>query len=268
MQGDKVISVIVVDDEPLAREGVKALLSREPGVEVVQVCASGQTAVKAIVDLDPDIVFLDVQMPGMSGFDVIRTVGADRMPFIIFTTAYDRYALDAFAAHAVEYLLKPFSDERFSEALSRGKSAVRDHHMAQLGEKLAGLLDQIGSVQLSDAAREPAQRITVRGTGKTYFVPVSEIDWIQGADYYANVHAGGRQHLVRESLASLAARLDKRTFIRVHRSAIVNVQRVREIRSAVNRESFVVLHDGTKVRLARGARARLEELLDPRVHDL
>jgi two-component system LytT family response regulator len=264
MPAKPLIRVIVVDDEPLAREGVSALISQDSSVDVVQVCASGQTAVKAIVDLNPDIVFLDVQMPGMSGFDVIRTVGVDRMPFIIFTTAYDRYALDAFEAHALEYLLKPFSDERFHEALERGKSAVRDRRLAVLGGKLAGLLESVSDSADHDPVRGPAQRITVRGTGKTYFIQASDIDWIEGADYYANVHSAGRHHLVRETLSSLAARLDPRVFLRVHRSAIVNVQRVKEIRSAIGREAFAILHDGTKVRLARGARSRLEAMLDPR----
>jgi two-component system LytT family response regulator len=246
---------MVVDDEPLAREGVRALLSADAAVEVVEVCASGVTAVKKIVDLSPDLVFLDVQMPGMNGFDVVSAVGAGNMPVVIFATAYDRYALEAFEAQAVEYLLKPFSDERFFEALARGKAAVRERRMAELGEKLAGLLDIVGRTPVR---AEVPQRLAVRGARSTYFVSVSDIDWIEGADYYASVHAGGKTHLVRESLTSLASRLAPHGFVRVHRSAIVNSLRVREILTTPRRDQVAVLGDGTRVRLARGARARLE----------
>ena len=257
---ERQIRVLVVDDEPLAREGVNALLSQDPVIEIAAICASGESAVNAITELEPDIVFLDVQMPGMNGFDVIRKVGVDRMPFIIFTTAFDQYALDAFEAHAVEYLLKPFSDDRFHDALARGKSAVRERRLAGIGERLSGLLDEIAEETVGAV---PA-RIPVRGAGKTYFVSVEDIDWIEGADYYANVHAGGRHHLVRETLTSLTARLDANTFLRVHRSAIVNVTRVREIKSSLRREAIAILHDGTRIKLARGARAKLEEMLVPR----
>ena len=258
------IGVVVVDDEKLAREGLRDLLAGYSDIDVVATCASGQAAVKSIVDLAPDIVFLDVQMPGMSGFDVIRTVGADAMPFVIFTTAFDRYALDAFEAHAVEYLLKPYSDERFAEAVERGKTAVRERRFAQLGERIAALLHDVGNNTKPGTGSTSVERITVRSAGRTYFVAIGDIDWIEGADYYASLHTAGRQHLVRETLASLAARLDPRTFLRVHRSAIVNVNRVKEIRTSPARESFAVLADGTRIRLARGARAKLEAILDPR----
>jgi two-component system LytT family response regulator len=258
------VRAIVIDDEPLAREGVRALLSSDPEVEVVDVCASGVSAVRKIVDLSPDLVFLDIQMPGMNGFDVIRAIGTEDMPVVIFATAYDRYALDAFEAHAVEYLLKPFSDERFHEALARGKLAVRERRMAELGEKLSALL------QTMESGRPPAnnaaapQRLAVRGARSTYFVSVEDIDWIEGADYYASVHAAGKAHLVRESLASLAERLGPHGFVRVHRSAIVNARRVKQILSTPRRDQFAVLHDGTRVRLARGAKARLEAELGDR----
>ncbi len=254
------VTVIVVDDEPLAREGVRALLAEDPDIAVLQLCASGQSAIRAIVDLSPNIVFLDVQMPGMSGFEVIRTVGVDRMPFIIFTTAFDQYALDAFEAHALEYLLKPFSDERFTVALTRAKQFVRDKRLAELGQRLSSLLADEANPGRS---RDFAERLTFRGTGRTYFVSVASIDWIEGAGYYANVHAEGKQHLLRESLTSLTSRLDPSQFIRVHRSAILNVRCVKEIRSSPNRDSIAVMADGTRVRLARGARGRLQSLLDP-----
>jgi len=258
---DQKVRVIVIDDEPLAREGVRALLSSDPEVDVVDVCASGVSAVRKIVELSPDLVFLDIQMPGMNGFDVVRTIGAQDMPVVIFATAYDRYALDAFEAHAVEYLLKPFSDERFHEALSRGKLAVRERRMAELGEKLSALLQTVAGG--GPPANNPAapQRLAVRGARSTYFLAVEDIDWIEGADYYASVHSAGKTHLVRESLASLAERLGSQGFVRVHRSAIVNARRVKEIVSTPRRDQVAVLRDGTRIRLARGARARLEAQL-------
>jgi two-component system LytT family response regulator len=262
---DSRIRVVVVDDEKLAREGLRDLLAGHSDIDVVATCASGQAAVKSIVDLAPDIVFLDVQMPGMSGFDVIRTVGPDAMPFVIFTTAFDRYALDAFESHALEYLLKPYSDERFAEAVGRGKTAVRERRFAQLGERIAALLHDVGAGAKQDSGPNPVERITVRSAGRTYFVAVTDIDWIEGADYYASLHSAGRHHLVRETLASLAARLDPRMFLRVHRSAIVNVNRVKEIRTSPSRESLAILADGTRIRLARGAKAKLEAILDPRL---
>ena len=257
----KPITVVVVDDEPLAREGLSSLLSRDPDIEVLAVCASGQSAVRMIVDLAPDIVFLDVQMPGLDGFDVIRAVGVDRMPFIVFTTAFDRYALDAFQAHALEYLLKPFSDERFLDALTRAKQFVVDRRLAKVGEKVAGLLEEVGS---ASPGKRHADRLIVRGTGKTYFVEVDDIEWIEAADYYASVRARGKNHLVRESLASLADRLDPSRFLRVHRSWIVNTTRVAELRSSATGDSYAVMHDGTRVRLARGSKARLTALLGSR----
>ncbi len=256
--GGNPITVVVVDDEPLAREGVRALLARDPDVRVLAVCSTGQSAIKAIVDLNPDLVFLDVQMPGTDGFDVIRAVGVDRMPFIIFTTAFDEYALDAFQAHALEYVLKPFSDERFAEALERAKRFVVERRFAEVGQRVASLLEQVAG---ADPKKHP-DRLIVRGTGKTYFISISDIEWIEGADYYASVRALGRNHLVRESLASLTARLDPAQFLRVHRSWIVNVSLVKEIRSPMRGEAHAVMQDGTRIRLARGSRARLTALLD------
>ena len=257
------VKVLVVDDEPLAREGLRTLLLADPSVEVADVCATGASAVKKIVELTPDLVFLDVQMPGMSGFDVIKEVGVKDMPEVVFVTAYDRYALDAFEAQAVEYLLKPFSDERFEEALNRGKLAVRERRMAELGEKMAALLGSLGLADSSLTSQAGPERLAVRGPRSTYFIAVSDIDWIEGADYYSSVRALGKAHLVRETLASLSTRLAPRGFVRVHRSAIVNARRVKEIVSTPRREQVAVLLDGTRIRLARGARARLQAHLNP-----
>ena len=261
MSAPSTVSVCVVDDERLAREGLADLLSADPEIDVVAICASGSAAVSAITELRPDVVFLDVRMPEMNGFDVVRAVGVEKMPLVVFTTAYDSYAVDAFQANAVEYLLKPFSDDRLADAVARAKSALKQRHFAKLGKNLLDLLERAPLAGAQKAERH-LERIVVRNGGDTIFVSASDVDWIEGADYYAKVHATGKRHLVRESLNSLASRLDPAAFFRAHRSAIVNVTRVREIQSTFGRQSVAILEDGTKVRLAKGKRAELESLLE------
>lgn len=228
-------------------------------------CDSGEAALASIERDEPDIVFLDVQMPEVNGFDVIRRVGASRMPLVVFTTAFDRYALDAFQAHAVDYLLKPFTDERFADALTRAKAAVRESRFARVGENILALLDDIeqaprGGISPGTAAG----RIAIKENGASVFIRAAEIDWIEGADYYSRIHVGPATHLIRETLTSLEGRLDAHQFCRVHRSAIVNVDRVRGIQPAFGRESIAMMHGGAKVRLARGKRAALESLIASR----
>lgn len=251
----------MVDDERLARDGLATLLARDPDVEVVAVCSSGRAAVTAIRDLRPDVVFLDVRMPKMDGFAVIREVG-DAMPLIVFTTAFDSHAVEAFEAHAIEYLLKPFSDERLEIALSRVKKALAEEKLAEMGKNVMGMLEARASAASSPAADTGTDRILIRDRGKTTLIRVADIDWIEGADYYAKIHVAGRRHMIRESLTSLAARLGTSMFFHAHRSAIVNIERIREIQSAFGMESVLLLTDGTKVRLARGKRAMLEKILE------
>lgn len=249
---DVPLTAIVVDDEPLARDGLAALLD-EIGVRVAEKCATGQGAIDAIARHRPDVVFLDIEMPGISGLDVIRHVGIDDMPFVVFTTAYEKYAVDAFSAHAIEYLLKPFSETQLREAVSRARAAVSEHRLADLGRKLMAAVP--------DLAASAGLRIAVRNAGSVTFVPASDVDWVEGADYYAKLHVAGKTHLLRETLSSLEQRLSPLHFLRVHRSAIVNVDRVREIRSVNDGDTVAVLNDGTRVPLSRGNRARLEALL-------
>ena len=260
------VRACVVDDERLAREGLANLLAGDPEVEVVAVCASGRAAITAIRDLKPDVVFLDVRMPKMDGFAVIREIGVDAMPLIVFTTAFDSHAVEAFQSHAIEYLLKPFSDERFDIALRRVKKALNEEKLADVGKNLLGMLETRSMSANTDAGG--ADRILVRDRGKTTLIRVGDIDWIEGADYYAKIHVAGRRHMIRESLTSLAARLGSTKFFHAHRSAIVNIDRIREIQSSFGHESVLLLSDGTKVRLARGRRAMLEKLLEGTVQPL
>jgi two-component system LytT family response regulator len=217
--------------------------------------------VRAIGALRPDLVLLDVQMPEMDGFEVLREIGAERMPLVVFVTAYDRFALRAFDVAAVDYLLKPFDDERFLRAIQRAKHAVRNAEVGELGRRLAGLLERGGAEPPREPPAAYASRLMVKNTGRTVFVRVEEVDWIEADDYYAKLRVGDRTHLLRESMGSLEGRLDPLCFFRVHRSAIVNLDRVREVQFLFGGEHVVILHDGTRLKLTRARLDRLESLL-------
>ena len=258
------IRTLVVDDEPLARAGVRALLEGDAEVEVVGECANGREAVAAIRRDAPDLLLLDVQMPQVDGFAVVREIGAAHMPVTVFVTAFDQYALRAFEARALDYLLKPFTDERFHEVVARAKEHVRQRRVGLLGAQLAALLAGHGtppSAPTTAAPAAPAEapaRFMVRVGTRTSFVRVEDVDWVEASDYYAALHVGGATHLVRETMQEIERRLDPRHFVRVHRSAIVNVTRVREIRAAAGGRQEVVLRDGTRLPIGRGRREQLE----------
>jgi two-component system LytT family response regulator len=231
---------LIVDDEPLARRRLKTLLRAEPHVEVVGEAEDGAAAVDAIRRLRPDLVFLDVQMPGLDGFGVLDQVGLDRVPAVIFVTAYDHYALQAFDAHAVDYLLKPFDRARLREAIAR---AVKLSDSDELLQRVYTLLAM--------AAKRPLRRVLVRSAGRIHFVSTSEIDWIEAAGHYVTLHAGRQAHLLRETMAALAARLDADRFVRVGRGTIVNLDAVRELQPASHGDLDVVLRNGTRLRASR-----------------
>ena len=243
------LRVLVVDDEPLARRGIHVRLGRMAGVEIVGECASGREAVDAIRGLSPDLVFLDVQMPGLDGYGVVEAVGAERMPVVVFVTAYDQHALRAFEARALDYLLKPIDDERFEQAVARARARVAERRESAVGRRLAA------------APAAPLERILVRSGGRVLLVAADEVDWIEAAGDYLRLHVGPARHLLRETMGALEARLDPRRFVRIHRSTIVNVSRIRELQPYFNREYVVLLRDGTRLKLSRGYRERLELLL-------
>lgn len=254
------IRVVVVDDEPVAREGLRGLLAADPEVEIAGECSDGRAAVEAILERRPDLVLLDIQMPEMDGFEVIRAVGPQRMPAVVFVTAYDEFALRAFEVHALDYLLKPFDDERFRDALSRAKATVRRGDPERLTRHLAALLSA-GDAQPPPADGGWLTRLVVRKPGASLFVPVDQIDWIESADYCVKIHAGGRVHVIREALQRLEQRLDPSRFFRAHRSALVNLDRVREVQPALHGDSVLILQDGTRVKLSRTRRSALERRL-------
>lgn len=262
------IRVLVVDDEPLARAGVCELLARDPDLDIVGEAANGEEAVTAIAELQPDLVMLDVQMPGMTGFEVLRAVGPERMPAVVFITAYDQFAVRAFEVNAVDYLLKPFDDERFALTLTRAKKAVRQSHAGQLSRRLAELLQNAGPAVPAPAPKPaPAytDRLVVKSGGRVFFLRSDEVDWVEAADYYVRLHAGGKTHLLRETMNALEGRLDPRKFFRVHRSAIVNLDRIREMQPYFRGEHVLILQDGTKLKLSRSRREKLEQTLKQRL---
>ena len=249
------IRTVIVDDEPLARRGIRAQLKNEKDIEIISECRNGHEAVKAIESQAPDLVFLDVQMPELDGFEVVEAIGVGRMPAVIFVTAYDRYALRAFEVHALDYLLKPFDDERFATALERARGQIKQKNIDELSRRLQGLLDDLQS------RRKYVERLVVKSSGRIFFLSVAEIDWIEAADNYVRLHAGHESHLLRETMNSLEKRLDPDQFLRVHRSRIVNARKIKELQPLFRGEYDIMLRDGTRVESGRGYRERIQKLL-------
>jgi two-component system LytT family response regulator len=261
------IRVLVVDDEPAARRGVRNVLDGWSTGVVVEECRNGGEAVRAIPAFDPHVVLLDVQMPGLDGFDVIREVGPERMPAVVFVTAYDEHALRAFDVAAVDYVVKPFTDERLRQAMDRALKRRSERRAAEVQRQLLALLEGAGdrvagerspmaeaktSTRASDTpAPDYLTRLLVSMGTKSVVVPVSTVSWIRADDYYASVFAGGAAYVIRESLAELERRLDPREFMRVHRSAIVRLTVVRSLERPANGRHHLVLHDGTRVPVSR-----------------
>lgn len=258
------IRTFIVDDEPLAREGIRLLLRGDPEIEVVGEAGAGREAVAQIQHLRPDLVFLDVQMPEMTGFQVLGALAPALVPAVIFVTAYDRYALQAFEVHALDYLLKPFDDERFADAVARAKSHLQLARAWDLRQQLLSLLADVGPhaelpARPADKPAEP-ERLAIKDGCRVVFLRFDEIDWIEAADYYVQIHAGGKCYLHRETMMSLERRLDAGMFVRIHRSAIVNRRRIRELRSGRQRDAVVVLEGGQSIKVSRSQQAKLAAL--------
>ena len=245
------LKAVIVDDEPLARETLRLLLARDPEIEIAGE-ASGPDAPPLIERTRPDILFLDVQMPEADGFEVLARVGPEAVPVVVFVTAYDHYALRAFEVCALDYLLKPFDDRRFAQTLARAKERARTRKRGEVDERLLALL-RGGPPHL--------RRFAVRQREKIVFVRVEDVDWIEAADYYVSLHAGGKSHLIRETMAEVEQQLDPARFVRVHRSAIVNVERVRELHPLFRGDAVLVLEDGTQLKVSRARREELEKLI-------
>jgi two-component system LytT family response regulator len=249
------IRTVIVDDEPLARERIRALLDDETDVEVVGECRDGDEAVETVRRQRPDLLFLDVQIPERSGFEVLEALGNDLSPVVVFVTAYDQYALQAFEVHAVDYLLKPFDEDRFKKALDRAREALRRPRGGEVNERLLSLLKDL---------KQPAaylDRLVVKSAGRLFFLRTEEVDWIESAGNYVCLHIGPESHLLRETMNGVEERLDPARFVRIHRTAIVNIDRVKELQPLFHGEYQVVLRDGTQLTLSRGYRERLQEVI-------
>ena len=247
--------VLLADDEPLARERLRMLLDGESWVEIVAECQNGPETIEAIQGLQPDLVFLDVQMPGASGFEVVEAVGPSRMPAVVFVTAYDRYALRAFDVRALDYLLKPFDRERFQEALARARRQLQRDHQGELERRLLELVHDL---------KEPHARVdrfVIKSAGRVYFVRATDIDWIEAAGNYVKLHVGAEAHLLRETMTAIESQLDPDVFFRIHRCHIVNIERVQELQPWFNGEYVVCLRTGARLTLSRGYREKLQHRL-------
>jgi two-component system LytT family response regulator len=269
------IRALIVDDESLAREALSVMLDDDPDIEVIAECRNGREAVTVIREQSPDVVFLDIQMPEMDGFQVVEEVGAMRMPVTIFVTAYDKHALRAFEAHALDYLLKPFDHDRFNAALQRAKTFVRQQKLGEISESLFAMLQDLklktgvdsptGADQGNPekaARKEPIDRVVIKSGGRIYFLKIEEIDWVEGAGDYLTLHSGSQTHLIRETMGNFHAKLNPRKFLRIHRSTIVNIERIKDIRPLFKGDYVITLTSGARLKASRGYRRELQALLD------
>jgi two-component system LytT family response regulator len=245
------LRTVLVDDEPLARRRIRELLAEAADVEIVAECSNGKEAIETLDASPPDLLFLDIQMPEVDGFDVLQAIGIGRVPAVIFVTAYDQFALRAFDAHALDYLLKPFDDERFGAALQRARERIRQHHGGDLDRRLQALLDNVRG------DHGYLRRLVVPSGHRSIFIRVEQVDWIEAERNYVRVHAGGKSHLLRENITRLASALDPATFCRIHRSTIVNIDRIQSVESLFHGDYQVLLHDGTKLTTGRSYRRNL-----------
>jgi two-component system, LytTR family, response regulator len=248
-------SVLLVDDEPLAREGLRMLLARDPDVSAIHEARNGNEAVTAIRTFRPSLVFLDVQMPEMDGFAVTEEVGAEHMPAVVFVTAHDKYAIQAFEFNAIDYLLKPVTEERFAKALIRAKDRLQSTAVDESSRRqILSLLEAIASPQRS------LKRLAVRSAGKTIFVDVADIDWVEAAENYVQIHAGRTEHLLHVTMTALEKSLDRELFLRIHRSLIVNIGRIKELQPVMHGEYVITLCNGVRLQSGRMYSEKLKAL--------
>jgi two-component system, LytTR family, response regulator len=248
------IRALIVDDEPLAREGIRLHLAGAPDVEIVGECGDGDSAVAAIRDLAPDLIFLDVHLPGLDGFEILDRVTGPA-PAVVFVTAYDRHAVAAFERHALDYLLKPFDAARFARTLERTRAELARRHREDVGREV---LEVLRELRVKPSYLE---RVAVHTAGRYTFLAMEEVDWIEAAGNYLRLHAGGRGHLLRETMSGFESKLDPAQFLRIHRSAIVRIDRIQTVEPLSNQEHTVVLRDGTRLVSSRGYREVIDELI-------
>jgi two-component system, LytTR family, response regulator len=262
MKAQEKVRILIVDDEPLAREGLRTELLSDREIEIVGECANGREAVSFIEEHAPDLILLDVQMPVLDGFAVIEALGAEQMPVVIFVTAHDEYAVRAFEAHALDYLLKPINRRRLHESIERAKKQLSLRKNAGFGRQLTDLLQALRADGRSSPPRY-LERVAVKANGRILFLKTADIDWIESEDNYVRLHRKKESYLVRETLSGLADKLAPGKFLRIRRSTLVNIGRVKELRPLFNREYIIVLEDGQQLRSSRRFRKNLDFLLQP-----
>jgi two-component system LytT family response regulator len=245
--------ILIADDEPLARERLKMLLVGQEGFEVVGECHDGPSTIDAIRRSKPDLVFLDVQMPGANGFEVVSALGEEELPLFVFVTAFDKYALKAFDVHALDYLLKPFDRDRFLQALARARQQLERPSNSELRGRLLALVRDL------EPAPQRLERFVIKSGGRVFFVRADEIDWIEAAGNYVKLHVGTETHLLRETMNAVETQLPRETFYRIHRCHIVNIERVKELQPWFNGEYVVFLRTGARLTLSRGYREKLQD---------
>ena len=256
------IRTIIADDEPLARETIEMLLKPRIDIEVVSICKDGDEAVSAIRQYKPDLVFLDIQMPGKTGFEVVETIGPEQMPVIIFATAYDEYALQAFEAHALDYLLKPFDDDRFEKALNRAISQIQKNQIGAIRQQLQNLVHSNNQMDAEDVeVKSPVSRLMIKERESMFFIKTDDIDWIEAAGDYVSIHIGKKSHLLRETMAGMEKQLDASLFVRIHRSAIINIERIKEFKPYFHGDYMVYLQNGKELRVSRRYWGRVEKIM-------
>lgn len=253
-------SVLVVDDEKHARTRILKYLGKDPEITVIGECTNGKEAIESIRKRKPDIIFLDIQMPEIDGLGVVETIGVDNMPAVIFVTAYDQYAVNAFKVNALDYVLKPIGQERLNEALNKAKANLGGDNMGDLNNRLMGLIKQMNQEQ-----SDYLDRITIKSSDHIYFIKVGDIDWIEADDNYVRIHTNDKTHLLRETMKNLENTLNPSAFLRIHRSAIVNMDRIKEIQQWFNNEYVVILKNGKELTMSRGYRDKAKKIFQNRV---
>lgn len=257
LSGSKIkIRTVIADDMPLARSRMKRFLKTDPEIEIIRECSRGGEAIEAINNLKPDLVFLDVEMPETSGFEVLQAIKSDPMPVVIFVTAYDQFTLRAFDCHALDYLLKPFDEARLRRSLERAKRELKRTKQTDLNEQLQSAL------QNSSSEPKFLKRIAVKSGERTVFLPTEDIDWVATAGNYLELHVGKQRHLIRERMCELEAKLDPAKFVRIHRLSLINIERVRELQPLFNGDYVVILRNGVRLTLSRTYREKLFDLIE------
>lgn len=250
------IKTLIVDDEPLARERVKRFLRDETDIDIIGECGNGSQAVKTVKQSKPDLVFLDIQMPEKNGFEVVKALDPKSLPTVIFVTAYDQYALQAFDVHALDYLLKPFSRERLHRAVSRAREHIENKNRGNLDERLASLIADLKT------EKKYLERLVIKSVGRVFFLKTDEIDWIEAAGNYLKLHVGREAHLIRETMNGIEAKLNPDKFLRIHRSTVVNIDCIKELHPMFSGDYAVILRNGAELTLSRNFREKFLELFE------